>query len=255
MKVEIIATGSDGNCIHLQSGSTGILIDAGKWKRDLEKRLLARGINAVTDIQAVCITHSHGDHIRGLTLANKYRIPVWATEGEWKGISGVDEDLRRVLETRWSKYVPIAIGIGGLTIHPFRTHHNTYEPIGYAIKDDNGAQACVVFDTGHIDDEMLAMMEGSDIYIIEANHDPDMLRYGPYDDYLKERISDPHRGHLSNDQTAAALQKLIKGCGERIYLTHLSSTNNTPELASQAARMALFEKGFINKRDYYLEVV
>jgi phosphoribosyl 1,2-cyclic phosphodiesterase len=82
-----------------------------------------------------------------------------------------------------------------------------------------------------------------------------MLLNGPYDDYLKDRIADPHRGHLSNEQTAAALQKLVKGSGERIYLTHLSSTNNTPELASQAVRMALFEKGLINKRDYFLEVV
>lgn len=82
-----------------------------------------------------------------------------------------------------------------------------------------------------------------------------MLRDGPYDEYLKDRIADPHRGHLSNEQTAEALKKLVKGKGERIYLTHLSSTNNSPELASQAVRMALFEKGFINKRDYSLEVV
>ena len=252
MKVEILATGSDGNCIHLKSGGTGILIDAGKWKRDLEKRLLARGINAATDIQAVFITHAHGDHIRGLTLAKKYRIPVWATDGEWKGISGVDDELRRVLETRWGKYEPVRIG--DLTVRPFRTYHNTYEPVGYAVEDDIGNRACVVFDTGQIDDEMLRMMEGN-IYIIEANHDSDMLLNGPYDDYLKDRIADPHRGHLSNEQTAAALQKLVKGSGERIYLTHLSSTNNTPELASQAVRMALFEKGLINKRDYFLEVV
>lgn len=253
MKVSIIATGSDGNCIHLQSETTGILIDAGKWKRDLEKRLLANGINAATDIQAVFITHAHGDHIKGLTLANKYRIPVWATDGEWKGISGVDEELRRVLDTRWSKYERVEIG-DDLHIYPFKVHHNTYEPVGYSIEDGNGNRACVVFDTGQIDDEMLQMMEGN-IYIVEANHDVDMLQNGEYSDYLKDRISDPHRGHLSNDQAAEALKKLVKGRGERIYLTHLSSNNNTPELASHAVRMALFEKGLINKRDYYLEVV
>lgn len=252
MKVEILATGSDGNCIFLQSGSTGILIDAGKWKRDLEKRLLARGINAATDIQAVFITHSHSDHVRGLTLAGKYRIPVYATHGEWQKISGLDDDQKHVLETTYSKYDPV--NVGELHIYPFRVHHDALEPVGYAIEDDSGSRACVVFDTGQIDDEMLQMMEG-DIFIIEANHDLEMLQTGPYDDYLKDRISDPHRGHLSNDQTAAALQKLIQGRGERIYLTHLSSTNNTPELASQAVRMALFDKGLINKRDYFLEVL
>lgn len=252
MKVEIIATGSDGNCIFLQSGSTGILIDAGKWKRHLEKRLLARGINAATDIHAVFITHAHGDHIKGLTLANKYRIPVLATEGEWRGISGVDEGLRCALEMRWGKYESFAVG--ELAVYPFKVHHDAYEPVGYTIEDFSGNRACVVFDTGHIDSDMLEMMEGN-IYIIEANHDLDMLENGPYDAYLKDRITDPHRGHLSNDQTATALQKLVKGRGERIYLTHLSSNNNTPELASQAVRMALYDKGFINKRDYYLEVL
>ncbi|WP_055108929.1 MBL fold metallo-hydrolase [Paenibacillus ihumii] len=254
MRVSIIATGSDGNCIHLQSETTGILIDAGKWKRDLEKRLLANNINAATDIQGIFVTHAHGDHIKGLTLANKYRIPVWATDGEWKGISGVDEELRRVLETTWSKYERIEIG-DDLHVYPFKVHHDAYEPVGYVVEDGWGNNACVVFDTGQIDDEMLEMMEGSNVYIVEANHDVEMLQNGPYDDYLKDRISDPHRGHLSNDQTAAALQKLVKGRGERIYLTHLSSNNNTPELASHAVRMALFEKGLINKRDYFLEVV
>lgn len=252
MKVNIIATGSDGNCIHLQSGSTGILIDAGKWKRDLEKRLLANNINAATDIQAVFITHSHNDHIRGLTLAKKYLFPVYATHGEWQKISGVDDDLKHVLETTYGKYDRVQIG--EMTIYPFKVHHDALEPVGYAIEDDSGNRVSVVFDTGQIDPDMLEMMEGN-IYIVEANHDVDMLQNGPYDDYLKDRISDPHRGHLSNDQTAAALQKLVKGRGERIYLTHLSSNNNTPELASHTVRMALFEKGFINRRDYSLEVV
>lgn len=252
MKVDILASGSDGNCIHLQSGSTGILIDAGKWKRDLEKRMLARGINASTDIQAIFITHSHNDHIRGLTISKKYHIPVYATHGEWNKIGGVDEDLKYVLETTFSKYDPVTVG--EFHIYPFKVHHDALEPVGYGIEDNRGNRACVVFDTGKIDSDMLEMMEGN-IYIIEANHDVDMLQVGPYDEYLKERILSPDRGHLSNDQTAAALEQLVKGNGERIYLTHLSDNNNNPQLAEMTVKAALRQRGFEAGKHYTIEVV
>ena len=252
MKATIIATGSDGNCIHLQSGGAGILIDAGKWKRDIEKRLLAKGVNAATDIQAIFVTHAHGDHIRGLTLANKYRLPVYATAGEWKGISGVDDELHLTLETTYGKYDPV--DVGELRVYPFKVHHDALEPVGYAVEDDSGDRACVVFDTGHIDDDMLEMMEGT-IYIVEANHDVDMLKDGPYDDYLKDRIADKYRGHLSNDQTAEALAKLVQGRGERIYLTHLSDTNNLPALAEGTVKQALANKGLRAGVHYQIEVI
>ncbi|WP_135553290.1 MBL fold metallo-hydrolase [Paenibacillus cymbidii] len=251
MIVRIIATGSDGNCVYLGSGGTGILIDAGKWKRDLEKRLLAAGINPATNIQAVFISHAHGDHIRGLTLANKYRYPVFATEGEWKGISGVDDELRRTLVTLHGQYEHVELG--SLHVYPFRVHHDAYEPVGYAVEADDGNRACVVFDTGHIDRDMLEMMEGN-IYIVEANHDLQMLRNGSYSDHLKARIESRDVGHLSNDQTAAALKRLVQGRGERIYLTHLSSSNNTPALAEQTVKLALWEKGFVKGKHYQLEV-
>lgn len=252
MRVEIIATGSNGNCIFIQSGNTGVLIDAGKWKRDLEKRLNESAINAATDIDAICITHAHGDHIRGLTLANKYRLPVYATEGEWKGISGVDDELRRTLQTLRGKYEMVELG--DLHIYPFKVHHDAYEPVGYAIEDDSGDRACVVFDTGHIDDDMLEMMEGA-IYIVEANHDADMLQNGPYDDRLKARVASNDVGHLSNEQTAEALSKLIRGTGERIYLTHLSRANNVPAIAANTVKLALMRKGFREGKHYHLEVL
>lgn len=252
MNVKILASGSDGNCIFIQSGSTGILIDAGKWKRDLEKRLNGAGINPASDIKAIAITHAHNDHIRGLSIANKWRIPVYATNGEWQGISNVDPELRRTLETLHSKYEMIELG--GMHIYPFKTHHDALEPVGFAIEDDEGNRCCVVFDTGHIDREMLEMMEGN-IYIVEANYDEDMLVNGPYADHLKARILSDDRGHLSNEQTAEALQKLVKGKGERIYLTHLSSTNNMAALAELAVKQALKKKGLESGKHYQLEVV
>ncbi|KJD42462.1 MBL fold metallo-hydrolase, partial [Paenibacillus terrae] len=100
MKVNILASGSKGNCIALTSAGQTILIDAGIAKTKIEKRLLDVGIRP-DHITAIFITHAHGDHIKGLPMANKYRIPVYATEGEWKGISGVDDELRRVAETRY----------------------------------------------------------------------------------------------------------------------------------------------------------
>ncbi|TCZ76077.1 MBL fold metallo-hydrolase [Paenibacillus albiflavus] len=251
MKVNIIASGSDGNCIHIQSGDTGILIDAGKWKRDIEKRLLARGINASTDIQAIFVTHAHGDHIRGLTLANKYNIPVYATEGEWRGISGVKDEVKHTLHTLYGKYE--MIWIWNMNIYPFKVHHDAYEPVGYAIEDDYGNRCCVVFDTGHIDQDMLEMMEGN-IYIVESNYDEAMLENGTYSDYLKARIASDI-GHLSNDQTAVALAKLVHGNGERIYLTHLSSNNNMPALAEMTVKRALRQRGFELGKHYFLEVV
>lgn len=251
MKVTILATGSDGNCIHILSGSTGILIDAGKWKRDLEKRLNARHINPSTDIQAVLITHAHGDHIRGLTLANKYNYPVYATEGEWKGIAGVQDDLKRTLHRVHGRYEMVEFG--DLHVYPFQVHHDAYEPVGYAVEDDVGNRACIVFDTGHIDEEMLSMMEGS-IYIVEANHDISMLTNGDYNEVLKTRILSD-LGHLSNDQCAEALGKLIQGNGEQIYLTHLSKGNNDPIKAANTVKLKLFEKGFIAGKHYFLEVV
>lgn len=252
MNVTIIASGSGGNCVHIKSGGIGILIDAGKWKRDIEKRLIDARIIPGADIQAIFITHAHNDHIRGLSLANKYTIPVFATQGEWQGISGVDPFLRNNLVTLHGSYEPVVLV--GLHVYPFKTHHDALEPVGYAIEDDIGNRCCVVFDTGHIDKDMLEMMEGT-IYIVETNYDADMLENGPYADSLKARILSDDRGHLSNDQTAAALSKLICGTGEHIYLTHLSSTNNMAVLAEGVVKRALKEKGFVAGIHYHLEVI
>ncbi|MGG1618276.1 MBL fold metallo-hydrolase [Paenibacillus sp. NRS-1781] len=250
MKVDILASGSKGNCIALTSQDQTILIDAGIAKTKIEKRLLDVGVRP-DHIKSIFITHAHGDHIKGLPLANKYRIPVWASEGEWKGISGVYDDLCQVIETRFGVYEPVQLG--RISVYPFGVHHDAYEPVGYAIEPDEGDRVSVVFDTGKVDKSMLALMEGS-IYIIEANHDPDMVEVSDYPISTQSRILSD-LGHLSNQQTAAALQKLIQGRGERIFLTHLSSKNNMPALAEMTVKAALKQRGFIEGTHYHLEVV
>lgn len=250
MKVDILASGSSGNCIALRFWETTILVDAGIAKTKIEKRLLEAGIRA-DEISAIFITHAHSDHVKGLPLANKYRIPVYASEGEWKAISGVDEELQNEAITVHGKYEMIELG--DIHIYPFKTHHDAYEPLGYAVEDDEGNRCCIVLDTGHVDREMLEIMEGN-IYIIEANHDPAMVEASAYPLSVQARIlSDV--GHLSNEQAASALQRLIQGRGERVYLTHLSSNNNMPALAKMTVEAALRRKGYENGKHYFLEVV
>lgn len=250
MKIDILASGSSGNCIAIRTRQTIIMIDAGIAKTKIEKRLLEVGIRA-DHITAVLITHAHNDHIKGLPLANKYRIPVYASFGEWKGISGVDDELQRTLETTHGKYDMVEFE--DVHVYPFKVHHDAYEPLGYSIEDDIGNRCCVVLDTGHVDREMLEMMEGN-IYIIESNHDPAMVEASDYPLSIQSRILSDI-GHLSNEQTAAALKRLIRGRGERIYLTHLSSNNNMPALARMTVESALRAKGFENGKHYFLEVV
>lgn len=252
MKVTIIASGSKGNCIHLQSGITSILIDAGIAKTKIEQRLIDNGI-IPGEIDAIFVTHAHGDHIKGLPLANKYHIPVWAGEGEWKSIVNVEEDLRRNIE------VGEEFHRCGYEVFAFKTHHDAYCPHGYAftlydntVLDDTKISICL--DTGKVDNDMLTAMADSDIYIIESNHDPILVQNSNYPISTQARILSDI-GHLSNQQTAAALKRLVKGKGEKIYLTHLSSSNNTPMHARAEVMRALREKGFKEGEHYKLEVM
>jgi phosphoribosyl 1,2-cyclic phosphodiesterase len=247
MKVNILASGSGGNCIALRSSETTILVDVGIAKTKIEKRLLEVGIRP-DSIAAILITHAHSDHVKGLPIANKYKIPVYAAEEEWKSIQGVDDDLKR----------PIAPGsdvnINDWFIESFKTHHDAFSPLGYTIHDYEGQKCSVCLDTGHVDEDMLSTMEFSNIYIIESNHEPNMVEVSDYPPATKARILS-HIGHLSNEQTAEALSRLVMGIGEQIYLTHLSHKNNLPVLAEMTAKRALARKGLKAGKDYRLKVI
>ncbi|MCC2250522.1 MBL fold metallo-hydrolase [Virgibacillus sp. AGTR] len=249
MKVNILASGSSGNCIALTSGKSTILVDAGIAKTKIEKRLLDVGI-VPTNVVAIFITHAHKDHTKGLPLANKYNIPVYAGEEEWKDIQSVEAHLIN------------KIGIGGIfgapehfIVVPFEVHHDAYRPLGYTVtnhKTDFKVSICL--DTGKVEQPMLNVMKNSNAYILESNHEPRMVEASSYPNSVKARVLSDI-GHLSNKQTATALSKLIQGKGEQIYLTHLSSNNNLPALAEMTTKRALYQKGFIENKHYTLEVI
>ncbi|KNE19691.1 MBL fold metallo-hydrolase [Virgibacillus pantothenticus] len=251
MKVNILASGSNGNCIALTVGNSTILVDAGIAKTKIEKRLLDVGI-VPTNVVAIFITHAHKDHTKGLPLANKYNIPVYAGEEEWKDIQSVGKDLVSFIGQEsvlfdYEGYNP------WIEIIPFDVHHDAYEPKGYVIQSEN-SKISICLDTGKVDREMIQAMQDSRVYIIESNHEPRMVEASTYPDSVKARIlSDV--GHLSNKQTADTLSELVRGVGEQIYLTHLSSNNNMPALAEMTTVRALKQKGLDRDKHYKLEVI
>lgn len=258
MKVNILASGSSGNCIALTIDDKTILIDAGIAKTKIEKALLDVGIKAI-DVQAIFITHAHKDHTKGLPLANKYNIPVYAGEDEWKDIHGVDEELQLNLPDTGDDYNTGNIlfdheGFGDwFKVCPFNVHHDAYDPRGYTVIS-NDSKVSICLDTGYVDSTMIQAMKNSHLYIIEANHEPKMVERCERPPSVKARILSDN-GHLSNQQVAEALSELLKGKGEQIYLVHLSNDNNFPGLAEMTVEKELLNRGLIKNKHYKLEVV
>jgi len=248
MIVKVLASGSKGNCVWIGNGEVSILIDAGLPKTKIEKIMLERDIDP-SKIDAIFLTHEHGDHVMGISLADKYRIPVYASEGTLKQIDRLDSG--HIIRASNSRILD-ALRPSFMLVSPFAVHHDALEPFGYTIQTKD-KKATVLMDTGHVDAEMFRAMERSDIYVFECNHDVEMLRTGAYDDYLKSRILSDN-GHMSNDAAAAALAELVRGEGEHIFLTHMSANNNTPDKAMTAVRLALRERGYKRGEHYTIEV-
>jgi len=249
MDVKVLASGSEANCVYVGNGETAVLIDLGLAKTKAEKILIENGIDP-TKIDGVFVTHEHGDHVKGLAFADKYKIPVYGSEGTLKALNRLD--LANVTRGG-SGRVFDALRLSCVTVEAFNVHHDAAEPTGFTITDKD-CKVSVLMDTGKVTEEMIKKMSFSDVYVFECNHDEDMVMNGPYHDSLKQRVL-CDVGHLSNDAAAAALAKLIRGKGERIYLTHMSSTNNMPALALATVKRALKVKGFIAGQHYEIGVV
>lgn len=249
MKIDIIASGSSGNCIAITENERTILIDIGIAKTKVDKALAQVGI-VPSQIVAVFITHAHGDHIKGLPFADKYKIPMYCTKGEIDKIKHFSKGREYPLEIVEAEK---RVSLGGFVITPFKTHHDSMEPVGYTIKT-NLHKASVCLDTGIVDNNMLEAMIGSDFYIIESNHEISMVENSSYPNSVKARIVS-HIGHLSNQQATEALLKMLKGVGESIYLVHLSDKNNAPSIARMELVRELMRKGWDQGKHYKLEVI
>lgn len=235
MKITVLASGSKGNCTYIEGDSGALLIDAGISAKELLKRLEKAG-GSQDLIKGILLTHEHSDHMKGVdVLARKLDIPVYATHGSlWQFEEKRKSDKAVTLNPckKDEEFI-----INGFRITAFSTYHDACDPCGFLI-GENGSRVAYCTDTGKISERVLEYLKKSDYAILESNHCPDMLENGPYPRFLKERIRDQNRGHLSNIAASECL-KSLKNEISGTLLAHLSEENNTPEKALDNASGAL----------------
>ena len=226
LEICAIASGSNGNCYYIGNETEAVLIDAGISGKQILSRMAERGLNP-QKIQALFITHEHGDHMRGARgVAKKMQVPVFLTA---KTHNGAYKNMR---PDNPRFFTPgNEIKIGNFTIFTFLKNHDASEPCSFRIQYKN-KNVGVFTDIGEACENVTSHLQKCDTLFLESNYDEKMLWDGDYPYFLKERVASGV-GHLSNDQ---AFDLLESHAGENlkcVFLSHLSKENNTPKKAAE----------------------
>jgi phosphoribosyl 1,2-cyclic phosphodiesterase len=238
VKLCVLASGSSGNSIFIGAGDTRILIDAGLSAKRTTERLVEIGEHP-DRIDAICVTHEHGDHIAGIkVLQRKHEIPVYANAGTLDGIRRAHKG-HEVICRQFT--TGSAFEIGDITLEPFSVPHDAYEPVGFVARIE-GLSIGVATDIGMVTGLLREKLRSCDVVVIEANHDEAMLHDAPRPWSLKQRILG-NQGHLSNRAAAALIAEIAGEQLKHLFLAHLSGDCNSPSHARHAFETALAEAG------------
>jgi phosphoribosyl 1,2-cyclic phosphodiesterase len=243
-------SGSSGNCIFIGTDEVKILIDAGVSGSKIAGALGEIGENP-EDLSAIFVTHEHSDHVSGVGIVSRrYNVPIYATDKTWqamsRGLGKILPENRRILEAG------SRIAFGDVEIRNFSIPHDAADPVAYSFQT-GGKKVSVATDMGCITQEVRENITGSDLILLESNHDVEMLQNGSYPYVLKQRILGD-RGHLSNIVAADFLTELALNGTTQFFLGHLSQENNTPECAYETTCHMLLERELKAGRDLDLWV-
>jgi phosphoribosyl 1,2-cyclic phosphodiesterase len=246
VKFCVLASGSSGNAALVATEKTRILVDAGLSMRELGKRMAAINEN-IEDLDAILITHEHSDHIAGVAVLSR-RLRK-------------DGKLKPFFLTRltvpaidWEHSVPVlepfqagaSFRIGDVEVQSFSVPHDAIDPVGFCFQAQ-GVRIGLATDLGYIPASVKFHLQNCDLLMIEANHDVEMLKVGPYPWSVKQRVMS-RVGHLSNLVVADFLAQELDSRTEQVVLGHISEKNNHPEIARAAAAQALEERGLFVPR-------
>ncbi len=241
MRFQSFASGSSGNCIYIGSDTTHLLLDVGISRKRTVAALNEIGLG-LRDIDGIFLTHEHTDHIGGLPMiAKQSDMPIYATRGTIRAIRSMpkfqDIDPERFIPVKADEKVIVK----DLTVNPMTISHDAAEPVGYRVTYGT-KKACVCTDLGCYNEYTAECLKDSDVLLLEANHDVNMLQVGPYPYPLKQRILS-RLGHLSNRMSGELLCRVLNDHMKGIFLGHLSQENNYPELAFETVRLEIMQQG------------
>lgn len=236
LRFRSLGSGSTGNATLVEATSGGrttrLMIDCGFGVRQLEVRLAGAKLR-VRDLDAIFITHEHGDHIGcAHSVSVRHRIPIWMSEGTWLATGARDFDGRLNFARDGA-----SIDVGGLSVEPFTVPHDAREPLQLTC-GDGARRLGILTDLGHATPYVLERLAGLNALLLESNHDSNLLAGSGYPAFLKQRIGGQH-GHLSNNAAAEIVLAIHHDGLRHVVAAHLSEQNNRPELVRQSLSAAL----------------
>lgn len=250
MKIVVLSSGSKGNTTYIETEHTKLLIDAGNNTKYITEKLSLLNVS-LKEINAILLTHTHKDHIAGLqVLLKKTSAKVYLTKEMLMDLPFIEN---------YSFIEKNDFLIQDIRIQTIFTSHDVSSSLGYHISYQNKTLTYIT-DTGYINQKYFDLLKDNNIYIIESNHDVEMLMNGKYPFELKKRILSD-KGHLSNETASKYLCDLLGEHTKYIFLAHLSEENNTESLALQTLQKRLnqtknhIEKIYIGKQNQMSEVI
>ncbi|MBS4207133.1 MBL fold metallo-hydrolase [Bacillus sp. FJAT-50079] len=239
MRFSVLASGSSGNAIYVETAEKAFLVDAGLSCKQMGN-LLEKIDRDPAKLDGIFVTHEHSDHIKGLgVMARKYKLPIYANERTWKAMDGLTGEI--ATEQKFVFGMETVQSFAGLEVESFGVSHDAAEPMFYIFRS-GGKKLVIITDTGYVSDRMKGMIANADMYVFESNHDIQMLQMSRYPWSVKRRILSDF-GHVSNEDAALAMSEVIGDATKRIYLAHLSRDNNMKDLARMSVQQTLEAQG------------
>ena len=222
-------SGSSGNCLFIETENTKLLIDAGVSLKKIEEGLDKVNVEP-SSLNGILVTHEHSDHIKSLgSLSKKFDIPVFANQ---KTFDAMPKQVEKISDKNIHKFnVNEKFCINDIEINAFSIYHDAADPCGFNFFSQN-KKISIATDIGHMDKAILEKLENSVFLLLEANYDPEVLKYTKYPFVLKQRIAGPN-GHLPNEMAGKVINYLSNSGLKTAMLGHLSKESNFPALAYQ----------------------